>query len=584
MHQSLLLSPLLLLLVFSCGEQDPGFPPFSGEVSDDINLNQVGIYPDDQLRFSVITFSAIRDTLAPATAPPELSTYYLTNPAGDLLLVEGQLGELRDWKTVGGVTAHYTELPAPPVGTYRIYVPEVGYSHEFRVGEGVFHDAFVASMKSNYYQRAGQTLEPEHAGVYARPAGHPDTEVYFHPSSGRSGTTSSPGGWYDAGDFNKYIVNAAFPLGQYLSLYEDIGDPLPDGSLNIPESGNGTSDFLDELRYELDWMLTMQDDDGGLFHKLTTLDFEGMVMPHEATNQRYIVGKGTAATLDFAGAAAQAARVFQAVDPVYADQLLNAAQRAWAWAAENNNIAFQNPADVSTGQYGDRDFSSEQTFATAELFVSTGEEKFLIELQEHPPRIRYRSGESWTAFMGQLGVFSLLRHEGMLPEPMRADLSIQVLEVADSLVSVIDTSAYHQPVNRFVWGSTSDVLNAAMVLCAAYDQEPKPAYLAGIRSSVDYIFGHNPLGISYVTGYGDKTPMFIHHRASVADGIAAPIPGFLSGGANMGQQDKPSTTYPHYAAPMQSWADQVPSYASNEICLNWNAPLTYVLGWLEARQ
>jgi len=156
--------------------------------------------------------------------------------------------------------------------------------------------------------------------------------------------------------------------------------------------------------------------------------------------------------------------------------------------------------------------------------------------------------------------------------------------VADSLVAVIDTSAYHQPVNRFVWGSTSDVLNAAMVLCTAYDQEPKPAYLAGVRASVDYIFGHNPLGVSYVTGHGDKTPMFIHHRASAADGIDPPIPGFLSGGANIGQQDKGSTTYPRYAAPMQSWADQEPSYASNEICLNWNAPLTYVLGWLEARE
>jgi endoglucanase len=101
---------------------------------------------------------------------------------------------------------------------------------------------------------------------------------------------------------------------------------------------------------------------------------------------------------------------------------------------------------------------------------------------------------------------------------------------------------------------------------------------------VDYIFGHNPLGISFLTGFGDKTPMFIHHRQSAADGIAEPVPGLLSGGPNPKQQDTQYTTYPSMVRPMQSWVDQEPSYASNEICLNWNAPLVYVLGWLEANQ
>jgi endoglucanase len=92
------------------------------------------------------------------------------------------------------------------------------------------------------------------------------------------------------------------------------------------------------------------------------------------------------------------------------------------------------------------------------------------------------------------------------------------------------------------------------------------------------------MGVGYLTGFGDKTPMFIHHRASLADGIDQPVPGLLSGGPNLSQQDSEFTTYPRYAAPMQSWADQGPSYASNEICLNWNAPLTYVLGWLASKE
>lgn len=578
-----LLGLVALLLLNSCSDTPP-FAPYGGTASDDINLNQIGYTPDTDMRFSVIARSGIRDTLLPHDSIPQYARYYVTDTAGTQVLSEGQLGNVNDWTRVAGVYAYSVTMPAPPAGSYRVYVPGKGYSHAFDVQPNPYAAAFRGTIRSNYLQRASMELKPEFAGVYARPAGHPDTAAVFHPSSGRTGKLSSPGGWYDAGDFNKYIVNGAFPLGQYLTLYEDTGDPFPDGTLNIPESGNGQSDYLDELRYELDWMLTMQDEDGGLFHKLTTLNFEGMVMPHEATNQRYVVGKGTAATLDFAGTAAQASRVFRPIDSEYADQLLAAAERAWEWAANSPDVAFTNPEDVSTGQYGDQDFAAENTFGAAELLVTTSKEKYFRHLQDNPPVVDYRSGESWTEFMGQLGVFSVLRGGEAAPEKFTARLQQNLLEVADSLVAVIDTSAYHQPVNRFVWGSNSDVLNGAMVLAAAYEQSPKPEYLDGVRSCVDYIFGHNPMGVSYLTGFGDKTPMFIHHRASLADDIDQPVPGLLSGGPNLGQQDAAETTYPRYAAPMQSWADQGPSYASNEICLNWNAPLTYVLGWLASKE
>jgi len=483
-------------------------------------LNQLGFYPESDVQFSVIVHSQIRDTL---TAKEEHKApgpaYFITNLSGDEIVRTGKLAPALDWSRVGGVRAHHVNEGPLPTGEYRIYVPGLGYSTDFMVKEGLYQEAFIASLKSDYYQRAGEELLPQHAGMYARPAGHPDTSDLFHPSSCRSGITRSPGGWYDAGDFNKYIVNAAFPLAQYLALFEDIGDPIPDGGLNIPESGNGRSDYLDELKVELDWMLTMQDKDGGLFHKLTTLKFEGMVMPHEATNQRYVVGKGTAATLDFAGATAMAARIFRSVDEAYSNQLLLAAERAWKWAEEHPDVAFTNPADVNTGQYGDKNFADERTFVAAELFLTTDAPVYLEWLEANLPPVGYREGGSWTAFMGQLAVFSLLRNRQSIPEGMQTKLTERLVGVADSLIGAIDTSAFRQPVNRFVWGSTSDVLNGAMVLIAAHQQRPEAEYIAGVKASVDYIFGHNPLGYSYVTGFGDRTPMFIHHRACVADGF-----------------------------------------------------------------
>ena len=123
-----------------------------------------------------------------------------------------------------------------------------------------------------------------------------------------------------------------------------------------------------------------------------------------------------------------------------------------------------------------------------------------------------------------------------------------------------------------------------MLLIAAYEREPKPAYRSAVVDCVNYIFGNNPNSVSYLTGFGARYPMFIHHRQSAADGIDEPVPGLLSGGPNSKQQDTANfTTYKRDAAPMQSWADEEPSYASNEICLNWNAPLTYVIGWLDGR-
>ncbi len=538
-----------------------------------ILVNQVGIYPGQPVTFSV----------GPVDGSAAIPSFTVRRGESDALITaQGPPPELTpaNWTTLAG--GHYltSTFTTAREGTYTISVPELDLETTYRVLPKPLHDLLLGSIRGLYYQRASTALPEQFAGNWQRPAGHPDEAVTFHPSSGRTGTTSSPGGWYDAGDYNKYIVNAAFPLGQYLALYEDAGDPAPDGSLNLPESGNGRSDYLDELKWELDWMLTMQDTDGGLWHKLTTKQFEGMVMPHEATGERFIVGKSTAATLNFAAATAQAARVYRAYDSAYADRLLAAARRGWRWAVANPTEFFSNPADVSTGEYGDRNADDEFSFAAAELYVTTGEEGFLDYLDRHPIDVRFPAS-SWQQYMANLGAFSLLRHSEITPEALHTDLRNQVVAVADSLVTLADRTAFGQPVNRFGWGSNSSVLNGAMFLAAAYLRDPKPAYLRTIHACVDYVLGHNPNDVCYVTGFGRRSPLNIHHRQSVADGIVEPVPGLLSGGPNLARQDSAYATYPDDVAMMTSWVDQTGSYASNEICLNWNAPLTYVIGFLE---
>ena len=134
-------------------------------------------------------------------------------------------------------------------------------------------------MKGFYFQRVSTPLESKYAGPWARPAGHPDDKVEVHPSATSTqlpaGTIiSSPGGWYDAGDYNKYVVNSGITMGTLLSAYEDFPAYFDTLNTNIPESGNRLPDILDEVLVNLRWMLTMQDPgDGGVYHKCTNASF-----------------------------------------------------------------------------------------------------------------------------------------------------------------------------------------------------------------------------------------------------------------------------------------------------------------------
>ena len=565
-----------------------GFAQEPGRATDAaqrIRLSQVGYVPEATKRAAVVDAEAAA------------GTFRVVDAEGDEVL-NGELGPVLDWMHLAGQRvriADFSALRAP--GTYRLAVDGVGESYEFAVGDDPYAGVLPAAVKSYTYQRAGVPVEASWGGRWARAAGHPDDEVLFHATSGREaeGAVSSPGGWYDAGDYNKYIVNAGFSVGIMLQLLDQEPGVLPDGSIDFPEAGNGRNDLLDELKVELDWMLTMQDPaDGGVHHKLTTLNFEGMVMPEAATNQRYILAKGTTATLDFAACLALGARVFAAAgEDDYAGRLLDAAVRAYGWALAHPAVVFANPDGVHTGEYGDDDFADEWAWATMELYLTTRNPEFLRPEFLEVLHVRFRAGENWAGYLSNLAAYSLLH--AIEPDEVEIGTTLgypaewyapareAVIALADSIFTVAEGYAYHQPVADWHWGSTSDVLGAAMVTANAHRLTGEPRYLDATRQYVDWVFGYNATGYSFVTGHGERTPMFIHHRPSAADGVVAPVPGFLVGGPNTYQQDTSNNVTYAVApgeAPMASYADREGSYASNEVCLNWNAPLVYVLGYL----
>src|SRR5690606_10847443 len=170
--------------------------------------------------------------------------------------------------------ADFSPLTAP--GDYQLRVEGLPDSVVFTIDNDIYQALNAAAAKAFYFNRASTELLPEHAGIYARPAGHPDDQVFVHASAADAirpeGTViSGPKGWYDAGDYNKYIVNSGISTYTLLAAYEHFPEHYQAQHLNIPESDNAVPDLLDEIHWNLEWMLAMQDPkDGGVYHKLTT--------------------------------------------------------------------------------------------------------------------------------------------------------------------------------------------------------------------------------------------------------------------------------------------------------------------------
>lgn len=558
---------LLLLSLTACVQHQVSSAGDEQSVSEHIRINQLGYLDNFTKRVSVVNTQAAIFQLLDA----ENNIVFTGN-----LVDSGVWEHSGEHLKVGDFSAVKGES-----NSYRIQVKDKGVSHPFEINSTIYSQLLITASKSFYLQRASIDIKEQYAGQWKRALGHPDDNVGYHPSTGLTGSTASPKGWYDAGDFGKYVVNGAVSASQLLSVYELYPSQLGDGSLNIPESGNGVNDLLDEVKYQLDWLLSMQDGDGGLFHKLTSKTFEGMIAPNKAKKQRLMMAKSTAATLDFAALTAQAARVYLHFYPEFSRQLLIASERAWQWSLRNNHLPFKNPDDVITGQYDDNDFNDEFFWASAELYTTTGETIYLDAALEKMPKLQMNIGESWRTYLGNMGMYSMLHHAKKLPEEVTDHISRQLIDLADHTVEKMNLNAYSTAIDVFEWGSNSDILNALSSVAHAYYLTADRKYLDAVVTGIDYIFGRNATGYSFVTGYGDKQPMHIHHRQSSADGIAEPVPGFVVGGPNAQQQDKGDVNY-QSSQPAKSYQDVEASYASNEVAINWNSPLVFLLVFINA--
>jgi endoglucanase len=552
---------------------DAGSSKTSAAGAGGIYLNQIGFLPDHP---KIATVSA------------GTSSFLVRSLKDNSVAFRSTLTPQRQDNASGDTVRLSDFSPLKVPGEYRIELDTGVKSDSFPIRNDVYDHALLIMMRSFYRQRCGYDVNL--GGGYAHPKCH--MEAAFHASSGKTGRCNISGGWHDAGDYGRYIVNAGITTGTLLWAWELYGASLKDFALRIPESGGKVPDFLAEIQWNLQWMLSLQDSDGGVWQKQSRDDFCSFIMPQNELGPNYVIGTGfapyksTCATADLAAVMAIAARCYSSYAPAFSQHCLKAARAAWNWCQNNPSVLFKNPAGIHTAEFGDSDCHDELLWATAELWRTTGDATFrqvFLGMLPQPLSAITVDVPSSTQ-VSSLGYWSyaLARREGTgaaIAAIQQATLKTGRKFVRQSLDNGYGNSL---ALEDYVGASNSVAANHSLLLLIANQFEPDSSYLDCAVNNLHYLLGRNCLGMSWVTQLGSYSLQHPHHRPSVADNIVAPWPGLLSNGPNADPADPISKALPRQA-PMRMYVDDERAYSCNEPTINCNAPLVFVLAALHAQ-
>lgn len=453
-------------------------------------------------------------------------------------------------------------------GTYYITADGADDSYTFTIGENVYKELIDDSVRMLYLQRCGcEVIDDE----FGHPACHNTMATIYQTDQ----KIDVSGGWHDAGDYGRYIVPAAKAVADLLYAY-DAAPELYGDDLRIPESGNGIPDVLDEVRYELEWMLKMQSENGGVYHKVSCDTFPGYVMPQAETKPLIVTPVSSTATADFCASMALAYEMYLPVDAEFAWECFTAAEKSWEWLEKNPDFLFKNPTDIVTGDYGDRSDSDERYWAAAQMYRATGDGKYLDFISSA------FKGLDWST-VGDYGNIAILTSSLADKDSEEYKNAMNaVISQANNFKAVSNSSPYGVSLMKFAWGSNMTVANAGVICGLAYRLTGDEAYLEAANSNLDYLLGYNPNAVCFVTGYGTVSPASPHHRPSMAVGKA--MKGMLVGGVNSALEDPAAKAYLKNAPSAKCYVDNSESYSTNEITIYWNSPLTYLFSLTEKNE
>lgn len=554
-------------------------------ISEAIKVNHMGYTADNGKQAYVSWRSALADQ-APYNAIDSGTAFYLMDSSNTVLYQGALSGPQYDADSDDVVCSADFSSFTNSVSDVHIYVVGLGDSLSFDINSQPYKDALILAMRGYFFQRCGHTFEEEHAGIWARDACHTDDGYYYDvgdyfPAEG-SGFKDCCGGWHDAGDYGKKMIVAGLTVDTLLQLCDLFPEEISMLALNLPESGNGVPDILNEIRYELEWMFSMQEPDGGVHHELIPLEFQ---YEHPLVNSatRYLWQKSTSATAALAANMAQAARVYQAHDAVFAQRCMDAAKLAWGFLEVN-------PEPVGSGMVGPSPLAYERAndpgwrfLAAAQLYSTTGDQKYQQYIQNNS--LGNLANPSWrNPSTLAVSVYVLATHPNA-DRALQTSLGIKLNDLADEIYNRILAHPYQISLTRYRWGSNSSIMLDSMLLLQAYVIGGTEKFLEAAEHGAHYILGRNALGVSFLSGSSADSSQHIHNSWQDHSGVAGDpvIPGLIGGGPNSNINSWDNTAKSYLALntpPARCYVDQPHSYSTNENCLNYSSPFVFVTGFL----
>ena len=569
-----------------------------------IKVNQLGYFPNAEKTATISRFKEL-------ITFDENTNFNVINANTNEIVYTGKLKLVTDYDYLSGekvFKADFSELKND--GEYYITIDGLDEkSYTFEINNDIYDDLLAAAVKYYYYQRSGIDLTPEYAGQWAHNAffmgdlARPFVNELELPIQSTMNTDNveylqNEGiekGWFDAGDYGKYVDNGAYTVKKLLYMYETYPELFKD-NIGIPESGNGIPDILDEVAWELDFFLAMQDEDGGIYHSVEGLNVDPFRPENYGDYNRHIADvdsttgqtgiKPTHTTAIAASALAQASIIYKSINADYSKKLLDAALKAWSYLEENTE-----PLTVTGPAYSDTRTDSVQRLAAASsLYRATGDEKFNTYVLEHYDDFvletnnvidegdleedlhSLNSGyfnDMWTAENTSLILYDYMVSKNS-DTTVANFIKSQYLEYETALQNRVVTSPWSNTSNsNLFWGSNGAVIARASTHLDIFG-ELFGSYSDASRSvainNMNYLLGINPLNISFVTGYGENAVKEVFGNTFMNDANDTSAPGYMPGGVNRYQGDKISKF------PGKRYEEGI-NWVTNEHCIDYTCNL-----------
>lgn len=528
--------------------------------SPSIKLPQVGFLPDDPNK--AVFVGMYLGSLGPMKV--QVGAFDVIDLSNSKVVLRGKATRIAEndqvyredvWRLPLG------ELKEP--GHYAVHVPGVGRSLDFRIAADVYDAPMTAVLRAFYHHRCGVPIEAKYTR-FSRPACHPAEQVAcFAPEMAETplydgekagSCRDATGGWHDASDYGKYVPTATVAVHNLMVAYQAFPEAFPDGREGIPESGNGISDLLDEAAVELDWLLKMQREDGGVYHKVTSRQWGTDKPPEKDRKTFYYSERTTADTARVAAVMAEAARVYAKVMPEAAARYRASAERAWTFLRAHPkpvpDPGFSQREWNGGGEYADRfGDDDERAWAAAEWIALTGDgadyDAFIVDKVPTPynPRVPPLYVRDWPPPFEDAWRFALHRYATLKHPQRNAKLQAAIRDAWRVRTDGIEEADQEDPYGMafrprpgvpFGYG-TSNGLRYAMDMSLGnmlLGQTPRRREAA--LSNLGALFGNNGPGFSFVTGIGARAVRQPEYRPDLYDGIDEPLPGHSVDGPALG--------------------------------------------------